>query len=264
MRVAACRRPRYNLRVNKAQGCRREMLKRLIQWLKSFFQRLFGTKQAPVVGGDIQKSPPPPLNDTDLEFLFTELLEGVYQARGQQWAIKWLRNIEDRVPKQRWVEWLQRFGERLLASPTPNNELASRMVQLGELEIGEVGDVAYDIGMQLLRRNQGEPIWDYAGPDAQATNFATFQQNTFPSEQGNLEAFQSSQNSQDAEGVQNLPEGEYQTITLDELLVLMQQDENLRQLVAQQLGIETDDPQLIIQGLIDQFHAANQSTTEQG
>ncbi|MCX7595708.1 MAG: hypothetical protein N2235_18500 [Fischerella sp.] len=231
------------------------MLKRLIQWLKSFFQRLFGTKQAPAVGGDLQKPPPPPLNDTDLEFLFTELLEGVYQARGQQWALKWLRNIEDRVPKERWVEWLQRFGQRLLASPTPNNELAARMVQLGELEIGEVGDVAYDIGMQLLRRNQGEPIWDYAGPDAQAAD---------ASEQSSVEAFLSNQNSQDAEGVQNLREGEYQTVTLDELFVLMQQDENLRQLVAQQLGIETDDPQLIIQALIDQFHAANQSTTEQG
>lgn len=225
------------------------MLKRLIQWLKKFFQRLFGKNQTLAKSGaNVQKEPPPPLTDTDLEFLFTELLEGVHQARGQVWAQKWLDNIEHRVSTQRWVEWLQRFGERLLAAPTPNNELASRMVQLGELEVGEVGDVAYDIGMQLLTRLGGEPIWEYEGPDAE-------KQIPAPAETLDDQA--------EVMEVENLPEGEYQTITLDQLLVLLQEDENLRNQISEQMGIETEDPQVIIQALLNQFHAANESSTNQ-
>jgi hypothetical protein len=234
------------------------MLKKLILWLKRFFQRLLGNQKAPtILAGNHPKEPPPPLTDTDLEFLFTELLEGVHQARGQQWALKWLHNIEHRVSTERWIEWLHGFGEKLLASPTPNNELAARMVQLGELEVGKVGDIAHDIGMQLLRRNQGEPVWEYEGPDAQIATFSS-------AEDTDVENFPSSQVFQPADDSGNLPEGEFQTVTLDELLVIMQQDENLRQMIAQQLGVETEDPQIIIQALIDQFHAANQSNTEQG
>lgn len=42
----------------------------------------------------------------------------------------------------------------------------------------------------------------------------------------------------------------------------MQQDENLRQMIAQQLGIETNDPQAIAQALINQFQTANQSNSD--
>ncbi|MDB9377518.1 hypothetical protein PN460_06540, partial [Nodularia sphaerocarpa CS-585A2] len=127
------------------------MLRRLIQWIKGLFRSLFaGQKTFSNVGDNMPDKPAPPLTDTDLEFLFNELIEGVHQARGKDWAQKWLHNIEHRVSTERWVEWLQRFGERLLASPTPNNELAARLVQLGDLGVGKVGNVAYEIGMQLL------------------------------------------------------------------------------------------------------------------
>ncbi|BAZ31327.1 hypothetical protein NIES4074_37990 [Cylindrospermum sp. NIES-4074] len=220
------------------------MLRRLVQWLKKFFQRLFGGKSNPSPArGDVQKEPAPPLTDTDLEFLFTDLLEGVHQARGQAWAQKWLHNIEHRVTTERWVEWLQRFGEKLLASRTPNNELAARLVQLGELGVGEVGDVAYDIGMQLLTRNPGEPIWEYDGPDADDATIV------YPP------------NSSDAEEID--AEGELQTVTLDELFLMLQQDENLRQQIAQQIGIETDDPQIIVQKLIEQLQANAESSPDE-
>jgi hypothetical protein len=171
-----------------------------------------------------------------LEFLFTELITGVHQSRGQAWALKWFQNIEHRVSTERWIEWLKQFGNKLLASPAPNNEMASRLLELGELEIGEISDVAYDTGMQLLVRNQADPIIEYVGPDAEPNN------NT-PVATEELEAS---------------PDGEFQTITLDQLLTLMQQDENLRQLVAQQVGVETDDPDMIIQALVAQHEAANQ------
>ena len=226
-----------------------QMLKRLFQWLKKLFQNLFGGKQtASKSRGNVLKEPAPPLTDTDLEFLFNELLQGVHQARGEAWAQKWLHNIEHRIPTEDWVEWLRRFGDRLLASPTPNNEIAARLVQLGELNIGEIGDVAYSIGMQLLTRNQGEPIWEYEGPDTFST--------TIPSEP-------TIPISESVETPENPPEGEYQTVTLEELFAMLQQDENLRQQIAQQLAIDTDDPEVLVQALINQLYLANESTTEQ-
>ena len=231
------------------------MLKRLVNWFKKFFQGLFGTNQQSSQNlrssaNTSPSSPPPPLNDTDLEFLFAELLEGVHQARGQAWAEKWLINIEHRVPEQRWVEWLKKFGDKLLAAPTPNNELASRLVQLGELGVGEVSNVAYDIGMRLLTRNQAEPIWEYEGPDASIED-AQASQASAQAQTALAQEEQSGVNPSDTEA-----EGEYQTITLEELMDLMQQDVNLRAQIAEQLGIETDDPETIIQALVNQYHTA--------
>ncbi|MBW4567729.1 MAG: hypothetical protein KME31_06795 [Tolypothrix carrinoi HA7290-LM1] len=238
------------------------MLNRLLHWLKRFFQRLFGKKQTSSSSvGNVQKEPAPPLTDTDLEFLFSELLEGVHQARGQAWALKWLHNIEHRISTQRWLEWLQRFSEKLLASSAPNNELASRMVDLGELEVGEVGDAAYDIGMRLLTRNVSEPVWEYEGPDAVKTTPEPEQMNKATAPAAELENPPKKELSTDpapAAESETVPEEELQTVTLDELFVMLQQDESLRQQISQQLGIETDDPQLIVQELFNQFQAANQ------
>ncbi len=214
------------------------MLKRLIQWLKKFFRRLFGSKQTlPLSKENVSKQVAPPLSDTDLELLFTELLEGVHQVKGQAWAQKWLHNLDHRVSTDRWLEWLNRFGERLLASSKPHNELAARLVQLGELGIGEIGNLSYDIGMKVLTRNPGEPIWEYDGPDAVQNHSST--------------AINAEENSS---------EGEYKTVTLDELLIMLQQDETLCQQVAQQLEIETDNPEVIIQALVNQYNEANEAS----
>ena len=224
------------------------MLQRLIQWFKKFFQQLFGGKPSKAKARvNVPKEPPPPLNDTDLEFLFTELLEGVHQARGQAWASHWLDNIEHRVPTERWLEWLERFGARLLESPTPNHELASRLVQLGDLGVGEVGDAAYDLGMNLLTRNQSDPILEYEGPDADHPSTYTI------AEPGETQIPE-----------QSLEEEDLQSISLEELFTLMQQDVNLRNHIAEQLGIQTDNPEILIQALVNQFHASEQQNPHQG
>ncbi len=243
------------------------MLKRLIQWIENFFQRLFGKRQkSSQIEGNIQSQPPPPLNDTDLEFLFTELLEGVNQARGQAWALKWLHNLEHRVSQERWLQWLEGFGDRLMASSTPNNELASRMVELGELEVGDVGDYAHDIGMDLLTRNQKEPIFEYEGPDATPSPFSTDSPDISNFELGGESVFTGDMTSHPVittgeDEDDNPPDGEYQTVSLDELLLMLQQDRNLCQQIAQQLGLNTEDPETIIQALVNQFEE-NQSTTD--
>ncbi|MFM7405592.1 MAG: hypothetical protein ACKO3K_02695 [Cuspidothrix sp.] len=215
------------------------MLKRLIQWLKNFFQRLFGNKRNSTPAREQMPQPAaPPLSDADLEFLFTELLEGVHQAKGQAWAQKWLHNLEHRVSIERWLQWLTQFGDRLLASSKPHNELAMRLVQLGELEVGEISTLAYDIGMKLITRNPGQPIWEYSGPD------------------------NAIQNPPPVTTEENLPEGEYKTVTLDELLMMLEQDQTLRQQIAQQLGMETDNPEEIIQVLVNQYNETSESSDE--
>ena len=215
-----------------------QMLKQLLQWIKKLFRRLFAGKQNLTPAGEkVPKSVAPPLSDTDLEFLFTELLEGVHQVKGQTWAQKWLDNLEHRVSTGRWLEWLNRFGERLLASSRPHHELAARLVQLGELRVGEISNLSYDIGMKILTSNPGEPIWEYDGPDIVQNN---------PSIPTKTE--------------EELTTEEYKTVTLDELLMMLQNDENLCQQVAEQLGMETDNPEEIIQALVNQYHEANKSS----
>ena len=216
-----------------------QMLKRLIQWLKNFFQRLFGTKQNFTQRREeMPQQAAPNLSDTDLEFLFTELLEGVHKAKGQAWAQKWLHNLEHRVSTERWLEWLNQFGERLLVSSKPHNEIAGRLIQLGELGAGDISNLAYDIGMKILTRNPGQPIWEYNGPD-------TAIQSPPPPPVTTEE---------------NLAEGEYKTVTLEELFMMLQQDQTLCQQIAQQLGMETEHPEEIIQALVNQYNETNESS----
>ncbi|RAM51780.1 MAG: hypothetical protein C6Y22_09625 [Hapalosiphonaceae cyanobacterium JJU2] len=138
------------------------MLKWLLQWVKKLWKSPYGRKQtagSKAMAGYQVVQQLPELTNADLEFLFTQLLEGVYQARGQYWAIKYLQRMEHRISTERWIEWLLNFGEKLLTSPAPNNHIAERMVQLGELRIGMIGDLAYDIGTRLLTRNLGGQYW---------------------------------------------------------------------------------------------------------
>ncbi|MEH2432865.1 MAG: tetratricopeptide repeat protein [Nostoc sp.] len=135
------------------------MLRRISQSLKRFLKRLIESKQTrrSLKGGRGRNvvGVIPELTNADLEQLFIQLLEGVHQARGQQWALRYLQRLENRIPAERWIDWLVMFGETLLASPAPNPLLASQMVQLGELGIGRIGDVAYNIGIRLM---QNSPI----------------------------------------------------------------------------------------------------------
>ncbi|WP_251958920.1 CHAT domain-containing protein [Nostoc commune] len=170
------------------------MLRRISQSLKRFLKRLIASKQTSSLKGARGHNLVeilPELTNADLEQLFIQLLEGVHQARGRQWALRYLQRIENRVPAERWIDWLVMFGESLLASPTPNPLLATQMVQLGELGVGRIGDVAYNIGIRLMQnlpteieyqdnqaedvveitpgqellRDLGEQLWEYDEPD---------------------------------------------------------------------------------------------------
>jgi tetratricopeptide (TPR) repeat protein len=236
------------------------MLKRIWQWFKGLFQRLFGGATQPSQRGGqnahatSQDAPtPPPLADSDYEYLFRQLLKGVAHAWDQQRIVRWFEGLKGRTTYADWVAWLRRFGEGVLASPAGNQELAVRLVQLAEMtrtvpSLREVGAVAYDIGSQLLNREPsgGGVVWEYDGPDAAPTAPAP------PLAPRYQEGEQTEQDAAPTE-----------TITIDELLVRLQQDANLAQVVAQQFGLDTTDPQVIIQEVINQLSTANQASLEQ-
>ncbi|NMF64338.1 tetratricopeptide repeat protein [Brasilonema octagenarum] len=126
------------------------MLRRLWQWLKRFFQRLFGSKQSPQTGEQTKVESRRQPTDAEYETLFLQLLAGVNEgwSRGRVKGFLDAKNITQAA----LVEWLRRFGERLLVSSAENTELAERMVRLRELSVGEVGEVAGEIGRRLLGR----------------------------------------------------------------------------------------------------------------
>ena len=262
------------------------MLKRIWQWLKALFRRLFGGE--PPRGERLSRrenglstnedSPTPrPLDDSDCEYLFRQLLEGVAHSWQQDRIVRWFEGLKGRITYAEWVGWLRRFGERVLASPSPNNELATRLVLLGEQilyvpSLQEIGQVTYDIGSQLLSREPSGAIWEYEGPDAGATAPSPFltsadQGGEFttplsPADQGG--EFTTPLSPPDQGGEATQPEdAPVEAITLDELFARMQQDPNLVQVIAQQFGIDTTDPQVIIQEVINQLNAANQSAIDE-
>ncbi|MHC5915189.1 MAG: tetratricopeptide repeat protein [Nostoc sp.] len=123
------------------------MLKRLWRWLKKSFQRLFGNKQTPPLREHRKVEPPQQLTDAEYESLFLQLLAEVNDGLSIGGVKGFL--AAKGINEAHLVEWLRGFGKRLLASATPNDKLARRMVRLGELSIGEVSVVADDFGRRL-------------------------------------------------------------------------------------------------------------------
>ncbi|AFY31115.1 CHAT domain-containing protein [Calothrix sp. PCC 7507] len=128
------------------------MLKRLWQWLKRFIQRLFRSKRTVSPPLREQKTVEiiKQLTDIEYESLFLQLLAEVNDGLGRGGVKGFL--AAKRINEGNLVEWLRGFGERLLASTAANDELAARLVRFGELGVGELGDVARDIGKQLTNR----------------------------------------------------------------------------------------------------------------
>jgi len=126
------------------------MLKRIWRSIVRFFQGLFGKKTPERTEPTAESKQP--LEDADYEFLFMQLLEGVHKGWGKVQVLNYLDNLSDRASEVEWVGWLRQFGDRLLTNPTPNDELASRMLKLGETRCGTLADVAAEVARQLLAK----------------------------------------------------------------------------------------------------------------
>jgi hypothetical protein len=128
------------------------MFKGIWRPVSKWWQSLVGTtpQKALAASADL-----PPLTDPDYEYLFMQLLEGVSHGWQQPRAIEFFRKIKQRAPKSQWIAWMNAFGERAVNSSTPNEELARRMIQLGDLDCSEVTSLAGDYGHQILGKIYG-------------------------------------------------------------------------------------------------------------
>ncbi|NES68837.1 MAG: hypothetical protein F6K24_28235 [Okeania sp. SIO2D1] len=209
------------------------MLHRIWQWLKNLWTKLLGLFSQSRLDVSENTQPTseslPPLTDTDYDFLFGQLLEGVAQGWQSERVQKFFDELGERGKPELWQEWLQPFGERLLVSPKPNDELAQRMVGFAELtrslpSLQSLGAMANNIGTQLLSRDDSGAIWEYDGPDVGVS----------PPPQ----TFMSEEKDDDA---------------MSELVLKLQENPNLLATVAQQLGVQTSDPRVVIEAMVSQL-----------
>ncbi len=73
----------------------------------------------------------------------------------------------------------------------------------------------------------------------------------------NLDSFDSS----NVDSTTQEEAAQLEEVTLEDLFLMLQQDPLLVQQLAQQLQIETTNPEVIIETLVNQFNSANQSPT---
>jgi hypothetical protein len=304
----------------------------VVRWWRS----LLGSspRKAAVVATEL-----PPLTDPDYEYLFMQLLEGVAHGWQQPRVVRFFHKVKQRAPKSQWLAWINSFGYRLVNSPAPNEELARKMIQLSELDCGEVTSLAGEFGHQLLGRIYGNfadeylpefavdelPELDYAAWDDENTLVAApvapmpiavthepvgfaesdlDQDETYSQDAddlaedapGDLPVFgevppelriakkpvlgpppppgavnavaedvtQPLANAVGGEDLTPPPspeaieiteanEAEERVISIEEFAVMLQSDPDLVQEISRQLGIETTDPQLVLDGVIAQM-----------
>jgi tetratricopeptide (TPR) repeat protein len=112
-------------------------------------------------------SPLRQLNDNDYEFLFDQLLEGVAHGWHEGRIVKFFDRLKTRGKSEPWIEWLERFGTKVLTTSVPDRELAARMLLFGQTvqsspSLKNFGLLAYQIGHQLISNNNDDPVWEYS------------------------------------------------------------------------------------------------------
>ncbi|WP_310488509.1 hypothetical protein [Chamaesiphon sp. VAR_69_metabat_338] len=248
------------------------MLKKIWQSFMRWFRKLFGTgKHRSSLQGRgmatdrLSSVELPPLDDTDREYLFMQLLEGVAHGWQQPRAIGFFNKIRQRVRKSEWLEWLDKFGQNLLAATVPNYELAGRMVQLAQLDCGEIGDLAGDYGARLLNRQAEEfnagmlPIMEFGsletGLDEQTPFDLSYSSTSIDDQFGDIppELLLTPPPPQAIGQPEPSAANETREITLEEFSVMLHQDPALVAELAGQFGIETTDPQIVFDAVVAQM-----------
>jgi Flp pilus assembly protein TadD len=154
------------------------MFKKIWQWLKKLIKKLLGgnnkhrssSKRSSLGTEKLKTELLPPLTDTDYEFLWMQLLEGVVHGWHSQKLVSFFKDLGERGKEDLWLAWLNRFEEKLLATSSPNQQLGSRMLQFGQKAqdhplLRTLGAKSYQIGRQLMSQQPGSVIWEYDGPD---------------------------------------------------------------------------------------------------
>ncbi len=243
------------------------MLKKIWQSLVRWFHKLVGRGTSSRSRDRLATAPLPSLDDTDREYLFMQLLEGVAHGWQQPRAIGFFNKIRNRVRKSEWLEWLDRFGQNLLDSPVPNYELAGRMSQLSQLDCGEVGDLAGEYAARLLDRQAEEypmeflPIMEFSSNESELLTIDSLHEydrvNDYAEVPPELLIDRNPPSPQPQRSFQSQveedPSTETREITLEEFAAMLHKDPSLVAELAEQFGIETNDPQAIVSAVIAQM-----------
>lgn len=219
------------------------LLKRIWQWIQEFFGQLFGKRLSNISIDSNSQESNRPLTDTDYEFLFSQLLEGIAHGWHEGRVLKYFEDLGIRGKSKFWVAWLERFGDKAIASSAPNLQLAARMMRLGELgqsfrETEMIGKKSYEIGRKIYSQEAESGIWEYEGPDVDEQIISK------DSFQNNSSHFQI-----------DSPDEVTQTLTIEELCERLQQDATLAKQLAPQLGMESSNPEQLIETLLERFHS---------
>lgn len=172
-----------------------------------------------------------PVKDTDLEFLFHQLLQGVANGWLENRVEQFFEKLEPRkITLEIWLDWLQRYRIKLLSSPVPNNHFAARMIILGEITaslpfLRAIGDLAYEIGKELLNRAENNPLAESL-------------------------VHQIDNDSSDHSVIED--EETSEAISLGDVLHLLQNNSDFAEDTARQLGIDTLDPGIIMEKIVQE------------
>ena len=219
------------------------------RWIKRFFGQFVGGNR--VLSSSHSKKIDQTqnvatLSDTDYEFLFSQLLEGIAHGWHEGRVLKFFDQLKERGKTKLWVSWLERFGEKVLASPAPNLPLATRMMRFGELaqsfpKIEPIGHQAYLIGRQLYaRESTEEEVWEYSGPDGEMAEINFPQLSSEPDHGERADTF-----------------------TVEELIAQLQADAGLAKSLADQLGLDSPDANTIVAALMEQFSGVQEDINSQ-
>lgn len=175
------------------------------------------------------------VKDSDLEFLFHQLLQGVVNGWEENRIEQFFAKLTPRITVETWLEWLQRYRNQLMASSAPHYHFAARMIILGELTaslpfLRPIGDLAYEIGTELLGRGKNNSIIESL-------------RSKLPQDEDHHELNESA-------------------TSLNDVLSLLQQDPKFAETTAKELGIDTVDPGLIMEKIVQETELESSSLEE--
>ncbi len=125
------------------------LLRKLWNWLKGLLVR---TPQPTVT--PLTSEP----DDIEYENILMALLEKV--AEGKSWGELQGFLISRKVNPDKLAQWLQQFGQRWLEKPELHQELARRLIMLGGVATGRLGEVARGLGKDLQNSAFQQPQAD--------------------------------------------------------------------------------------------------------
>lgn len=202
------------------------MIKKLQQWLKQIpiqaYDPLHDEDDNHHENSDNDKKVSSSIKDNDLEFLFHQLLQGVANGWQENRIEQFFQKLTPRITVEVWLNWLQRYRNQLMASPAPHDHFAARMIILGEVTaslpfLRPIGDLAYEIGTELLNRRQNNPIVDSLRSRLETDNPLT-----------------------------------ESASSLGDVLSLLQNNPEFAENTAKELGINTVDPGMIMEKIVQQ------------